>query len=133
MGRGPTETYGQEKVDPIQELQRQFSARAAAAIARLPSQTLGPGMRVRLAAALKAVASTLERRAKVEAQGHLSKRKRRWTDAGVEFYPVPEESKPALRTEVAAELLPQKKYPQAWGTSNTGGNVSITLGALDDE
>ena len=123
------------KLDPAAEMRRMFTKAAVTRIVGLTTGvvTLGPGMKARIAAALKAIAATLERQAKDEMKPLLSKRKRKIVDAGVEFYLVPEESGPALKSDVAAELLPKAQYPQAWGTSNSGGNVKITVGPLADE
>ena len=123
------------KLDPAAEMRRMFTKAAVTRIVGLTTGAvaLGPGMKVRLAAALKAVASILEKQAKAEMKPQLSKRKRKVTDDGVEFYLVPEEETPALDTKVAAQLLPQEKHPQAWTTSKSGGNVNITVGPLDEE
>ena len=123
------------KLDPAAEMRRLFTKAAVTRIVGLTTGvvTLGPGMKVRIAAALKAIASTLERQAKAEMEPQLSKRKRKIVVDGVEFYLVPEESAPALKSDVAAELLPKARYPQAWGTSKSGGNVKITVGPFTEE
>ena len=38
-----------------------------------------------------------------------------------------------IKADVAAQLLPRKKYPQAWRTSKSGGNVTTEVGPLADE
>ena len=121
------------KIDPAVELRRVLAARPVATIVGLTTgaTVASPGMKVRLASALKAIASALERQAKQEVKPQLSKRKRHFDDGGVDFYLVPEEEKPALKTDVAEQLLPIGKYPQAWGTSKSGGNVKVTVGPLD--
>ena len=123
------------KIDPLAELARAFSKRAAATIVGLTTvaKALSPGMKIRLAAAFKAVASALERQAKSEAGAHLSKRKRHYVDAGVDFYLVPEAETPVIKSDVAAQKLPRDKHHEAWGTSKTGGNVKITVGPLYEE
>ena len=120
-------------IDPGTELRHAFSARATNTIVGLTTgvKALSPGLKVRVASALKKIAGILEKQARAEMG--LSKRKDTATDAGVLFALVATSSEYVIRPEVAARLLPRKKYPQAWRISQTGGNITITIGPLAEE
>ena len=117
-------------IDPATELKRVFSARLASTIVGLTTgaKALSPGMKVRIAAALKKVASLLEKQAKQEIG--LTERKRTAVDAGVRFALVPKSAEWVIDAAAAAQLLPIKTHPQAWRKSNSGGHVKTEVDAL---
>ena len=114
-------------IDPKQELRHAFSARLASAIVGLTTgaKALSPGVKIRVAAALKKVAGALEKQAKSDVG--LSDKKPSLTDAGVIFNLIPRAETWAIKEDVAAQLLPRKDHPEAWRISKTGGNVSATV------
>ena len=103
------------------------------AIERLTVQgdKLSPGEKVRVAAALKKIAGSLEVQAKSEIG--LQQAGDTATDVGVLFHLVAKSEQPVIKPAMAATLLPIKKYPKAWGISKTGGSITTTIGPLVDE
>ena len=118
-------------IDPATELNRAFSARASGAIVGLTTKALSPGLKVRLAAAFKKIAGMLEKQARDEIG--LTDENNTATDAGVLFHLVAKSEDWVIKPDVAAQLLPRKKYPQAWRTSKSGGNVTTEVGPLAEE
>ena len=119
-------------IDPVAELQRALSARASATIVGLPTKALSPGLKVRLAQAFKKIAGMLEKQARDEI-GLTDERTTRPPTPAFSSHLVAKSEDWGIKADVAAQLLPRKKYPQAWRTSKSGGNVTTEVGPLADE
>lgn len=120
-------------VDPATELRRAFNTRMANTIVGLTTgaKVLTPGLKVRIASALKKIAGVLEKQAREEIG--VTDRRPTKRDAGVLFALVPKSQEWVIDEKACAQLFPRAKYPKAWRQSNKGGNVSTDIGPLGDE